>query len=92
MPPSFERSVFVNCPFDEEYAPILQALAFCIVYLGFHPRLAPENADNAATRLDRIAELIRDSKYGIHDLSRCKSRTVDEYARMSPVGAYSSNE
>lgn len=83
MPPPFERSVFVNCPFDEEYAPTLQALAFCIVYLGFHPRLAPENADNAATRLDRIAELIRGSKYGIHDLSRCKSRTVDEYARMN---------
>lgn len=83
MPPPFEKSVFVNCPFDEEYAPILQALAFCIVYLGFHPRLAPENADNAATRLDRIAELIRGSKYGIHDLSRCKSRTVDEYARMN---------
>ena len=83
MPPPFESSVFVNCPFDEEYAPILQALAFCIVYLGFHPRFAPENADNAATRLDRIAELIRGSKYGIHDLSRCKSRTVDEYARMN---------
>ena len=83
MPPSFERSVFVNCPFDEGYAPILQALAFCIVYLGFHPRLAPENADNAAARLDRIAELIRGSKFGIHDLSRCKSRTSDEYARMN---------
>ena len=83
MPPPFERSVFVNCPFDADYAPILQALAFCVVYLGFHPRLAPENADSAATRLDRIADLIRGSKYGIHDLSRCKSTKVDEYARMN---------
>lgn len=83
MPPPFEKSVFVNCPFDEEFAPILQAVAFCIVYLGFFPRLAPENADNAAARLDRIIDLIRGSKYGIHDLSRCKSTQVDEYARMN---------
>ena len=82
MPP-FERSVFVNCPFDEDFAPILQAIAFCIVYLGYFPRLAPENADNAATRLDRIAELVRGSKYGIHDLSRCKSAAAGEYARMN---------
>jgi hypothetical protein len=59
LPPPFERSVFVNCPFDEEFAPILQAVAFCIVYMGFFPRRVPENADNGAARLDRIADLIR---------------------------------
>lgn len=83
MPPPFDRSVFVNCPFDEEFAPILQAIAFCIVCLGFHPRLAPENADNSAARLDRIAELVRGSKYGIHDLSRCKASAVGEFSRMN---------
>jgi hypothetical protein len=81
--PPFECSVFINCPFDEEYAPILQAIAFCVVYLGFIPRLAPENADNAAARLDRIADLIPQSKYGIHDLSRCKATAAGEYARMN---------
>jgi hypothetical protein len=83
VPPPFERSVFINCPFDDDYAPILQAISFCVVYLGFVPRLAPENPDNAAARLDRILELIRESKYGIHDLSRCKSTGPDEYARMN---------
>lgn len=83
MPPPFDRSVFLNCPFDDEYAPILQAVAFCIVYLGFYPRLAPENADNAVARLDRIAELVRGSKYGIHDLSRCKATKANEFARMN---------
>lgn len=82
-PPPFDRSVFINCPFDEEFAPILQAIAFCVVYLGFNPRLAPENADNSTARLDRIAELVRESKYGIHDLSRCKSGVAGEYARMN---------
>jgi hypothetical protein len=83
LPPPFERSVFVNCPFDEDYAPILQAVAFCITDLGLHPRLAPENADNATNRLDRIVALIRGSKYAIHDLSRCKALAAGEFSRMN---------
>lgn len=79
----FDRSVFGNCPFDEDFAPLLQAIAFCIVDLGFFPRLAPENADNSASRLERIVDLIRNSKFGIHDLSRCKSRSAGEYARLN---------
>lgn len=81
--PNFEQSVFINCPFDDGFAPILQAVSFCVTLLGFVPRLAPENADNAESRLDRIVELVRTSKYGIHDLSRCKATVVGEYARMN---------
>ena len=51
--------------------------------MGFHPRFAPENADNAVGRLDRIIELIEGSKFGIHDLSRCKSSAAGEYSRMN---------
>jgi hypothetical protein len=80
---TFERSVFVNCPFDEAFAPLLQAIAFCITDLDLCPRIAPENANNAANRLDRIIALIRGSKYGIHDLSRCKSNAIGEYARLN---------
>lgn len=79
----FERSVFINCPFDEDFAPLLQAIAFCVCDLGFRPRLAPENANNAANRLERIIDLIRNSKFGIHDLSRCKSLGAGEYARLN---------
>jgi hypothetical protein len=82
-PPSFERSVFINCPFDEEYAPILQAIAFCVTDLGFQPRLAPENANNAIGRLERITQLIEGSRYGIHDLSRSTAREPGEMARMN---------
>ena len=81
--PHFERSVFVNCPFDDSFAPMLQAIAFCITDLGFYPRIAPENANNAANRLDRIIEQISGSKFGIHDLSRCKSNAAGEYARLN---------
>lgn len=77
--------MFINCPFDEDFAPILQAIAFCLVYLGFVPRIAPENSDNSVARLDRIVEIVKGSKYGIHDLSRCRwtGKTTDEYARMN---------
>lgn len=81
--PPFDRSIFINCPFDEAYSPILQAVAFCVVYLGFYPRLAPENADNAAARLDRIIDLVSSSKFGIHDLSRCRAAAAGELARMN---------
>lgn len=79
----FSRSVFVNCPFDEDYEPFLQAIAFCIADLGFIPRLAPEDSDNSRNRLTRIAEIVGQSKFGIHDISRCKSAEVDEYARLN---------
>ena len=83
MSPPFERSVFVNCPFDAAFAPTLQAIAFCVTDMGFYPRLAPENADNAANRLDRILDLISNSQFAIHDLSRCKAVAAGEYARLN---------
>jgi len=82
-PPPFDRSVFINCPFDKEFEPILQAIAFCVIDLGFVPRLAPENSDNGVPRLERIIELVGGSKFGIHDLSRCKSGAPGEYYRLN---------
>lgn len=81
--PPFERSVFLNCPFDTEFAPLLQAAAFCVSDLGFFPRLAPEDADNSRSRLDRIMDLIQGSQFGIHDISRCHLDSPDEYARLN---------
>lgn len=81
--PPFERSVFINCPFDDDFAPILQAIAFCVTDMEFFPRLAPENSDNGTSRLDRIVDLVRESQFGIHDLSRCKAIKVGEYYRLN---------
>lgn len=79
----FERSVFINAPFDNDFSPILQVICFCVVNLGFVPRLAPENGDNSVSRLERIQEIIGTSRYGIHDLSRCRAGKRGEYARMN---------
>lgn len=83
MHPSFDRSVFINCPFDEAYEPILQAILFCVVHLGFHPRIARERADSADVRIEKIVELIESARYSIHDLSRAQSSEADEYYRLN---------
>lgn len=79
----FESNVFINCPFDEDYEPILQAILFCIVYLGFKPRIATERIDSGENRLEKIKELIKDSKYSIHDLSRCEATRKGEHFRLN---------
>jgi hypothetical protein len=80
---SFETSVFINCPFDKDYDPILQAVLFTITYLGFHPRIARERSNAAENRLEKIRELIEASKFSIHDLSRCQARKKGEPYRLN---------
>jgi hypothetical protein len=80
---NFSRHVFINCPFDPQYAPLLQAILFCVVYLGFLPRIASENSDSAQVRLQKISALIKDSKYSIHDLSRSQAHEAGEYYRLN---------
>ena len=79
----FEKNVFVNCPFDQEYRPLLHVLIFTLLYLGFRPRLALERSDSGESRLHKIVELIHESKFGIHDLSRCQAHEKDELFRLN---------
>ncbi len=79
----FDRSVFVNCPFDEAYAPLLQAMLFCIVDMGFRPRIASERSDSGEIRVLKIVELISASRYSIHDLSRAQSSGPHELFRLN---------
>ena len=81
--PEFSRNVFVNCPFDRDYEPILKAMLFCLVRHGLRPRIATERSNAGETRIDKIAGLIRDSRYSIHDLSRCQAREGGEHYRMN---------
>ena len=68
--PRFVNSVFINCPFDSEYWSIFEAIVFCVLYCGFVPRCALEEADSGTVRLTKIQAIIRASKFTIHDLSR----------------------
>lgn len=79
----YESNVFINCPFDKEYYALLRPLLFTIIYLGYNPRIASERSDSAENRVDKVCELIRDSKYSIHDLSRLKASRAKEYYRLN---------
>jgi hypothetical protein len=66
----YDKSVFVNCPFDEGYKPILDAVLFCIHDCGFIGQIALQDVGSSKVRLTKLIALIRASRYSIHDLSR----------------------
>lgn len=76
------RDVFVNCPFDADFKPLLDSILFVVIYLGFMPRLASERSDSSEIRLDKICELIEASTLSIHDLSHLKPKR-GEFSRMN---------
>lgn len=80
---AFEQNVFINCPFDNDYLSLLRPIVFCIYRLGFQPRIASERLDGGEPRIEKIIELIEDSKYSIHDLSRIKARRAGELFRLN---------
>ncbi|WP_284618688.1 hypothetical protein [Aquabacterium humicola] len=67
---NYGRNIFINCPFDEEYVPLLHAITFTICFAQFIPRSALEVQDSGVERLAKIVRIIRDCAYGIHDISR----------------------
>jgi hypothetical protein len=79
----FETNVFVNCPFDETFLPLLRPLLFCVLDLGLEPRIALERIDSGEARIEKIIELIQDSKFAVHDLSRLQAEQVGEFYRMN---------
>jgi hypothetical protein len=79
----FDRSVFLNCPFDDEYLPLLRPILFFIFDLGLKPRIALERLDSGRPRIEKIISLIGESKYAVHDLSRLKAKEAGEYYRLN---------
>jgi hypothetical protein len=68
--PAYRQSVFINCPFDAPYLPLLHAATFAVVRCGFVPRCALERGDSSEPRFERILRMIEECQYGVHDLSR----------------------
>jgi hypothetical protein len=63
-------SVFINCPFDDGFLPILRAMLFTVCAMGCKPTSALEESDASNLRLSKIYELIGECRFSIHDLSR----------------------
>jgi hypothetical protein len=64
------NDVFINCPFDPKYRGFFEALVFTIFACGFLPRSAKELDDGGELRLNKLYALIKQCRYGIHDISR----------------------
>lgn len=75
--------VFINCPFDTDYAPSFRALIFTIFACGFRPRSARELDDGGQTRIDKLYALIEECRYGIHDLSRTELDEANALPRFN---------
>jgi hypothetical protein len=68
--PAYGRSVFINCPFDNRYQPLLHAATFTVVQCGCIPRCALEKEDASEPRFEKILDILEECQFGIHDLSR----------------------
>lgn len=78
-----ENSVFINCPFDAAYESLLRVLLFSVIRCGLHPRIARERLESADPRISKLVELIQETRWGIHDLSRIKAKKTGEFYRMN---------
>jgi len=74
----YEKSVFINCPFDDEYQSLLEAAVFSIHDCGFDAHCSQEINDSSQQRVEKILQMIADCKYGIHDISRTELAEFDK--------------
>jgi hypothetical protein len=88
---SYNDNVFVNCPFDEAYKPLFNALVFAVYDCGFVARCALEESDASRIRVQKIFEIISKCRLGIHDISRIeldKSTKLPRFNMPLELGAF----
>jgi hypothetical protein len=83
MPTDYERRVFVNCPFDEEYRPLFEALVFAVHDCGYIARCSLECDDASEVRIDKITKIIGDCMFGLHDISRTEADATTSLPRFN---------
>ena len=81
--PDFEQCVFINCPFDDDYMPMLRVLIFTVIQCGFRPRIATERSDSGEVRIKKILNIIGESKFSIHDISRIEPLKIGDLPRFN---------
>jgi hypothetical protein len=81
--PTYGDSVFLNVPFDSRFKRIFDSLVFAVHDCGFTARSALEVEDSGQARVDKILDIIDQSKFGIHDISRAGLDRVTKLARFN---------
>ena len=79
----YNDNVFINCPFDSEFKDIFYAKVFTIFDCGFRARCALEEDDGGEVRIEKIFNIIRQCRYGIHDVSRTQQYPNTEIPRFN---------
>jgi hypothetical protein len=73
------RSVFINCPFDLDYLPLLRGACFAVMACGHAPRCALDYSDSGAVRFTEIVKMMSECDRSIHDISRVE---LDRESRL----------
>jgi hypothetical protein len=79
----YNRAVFLNCPFDDSYRPIRDAIVFTVYDAGLTPRCSLEFDDATENRIDKIFRMIGQCRFGIHDISRTEIDPVNALPRFN---------
>jgi hypothetical protein len=77
------EDVFINCPFSSDYDRHFKAVLFTVIRCGFNPRCAREDDDSGRVRFEKICDIIAESKYGIHDISKTELDAGSQLPRFN---------
>jgi hypothetical protein len=79
----YDNQVFINCPFDDAYRPLFQAIVFAIHSCGMVARSALEADNGAEVRIEKIIRIISECRHSIHDISRTELDAGSGLPRMN---------
>jgi hypothetical protein len=79
----YNNNVFINCPFDDTYTSHFHTIVYAIIRCGFTPRCAFEHDDGSEIRLEKLFRLIKQCKYGVHDISNTTLDIKSCYPRFN---------
>ena len=78
-----DSQVFLNHPFDDDFAKHEQALTFGVVAAGLLPISARDLSTPDRARLEILVDAIGNCQYSAHDLSRCRGEGSANLSRMN---------
>jgi hypothetical protein len=81
--PTRRRRVFIDCPFDDAYRPLLRAACFALLACGYRPRCALDDSDSGRLRFPAILDMLSGCDLSIHDISRVEIDAVSNLPRFN---------
>jgi hypothetical protein len=79
----YDYNVFINCPFDDQYSTLFDAILFTVYKCGFRPRCSKEVQNAGDIRIEVISKIISECRFGIHDISRVELDRINKLPRFN---------